>query len=226
MKKKIIIIVVFVVIIAARFSFYPYLERHYITAHTDLEMKENIGENDTLIVYFTRLDNMEKDESVDAVSGASLMKDKNGELMGNTQAIAMTIQSIVHGDTFSIVTDKVYSSSYNENTNQAKEELDKDEIPELKTKINIDKYQTIYLVYPLWWNTIPQPVKAFLKSYDLSGKTLIPVASQGSRGFGDSKEDIQKNTKANVSQNGISIYCSDAKDCYEEIKEWLDGNNQ
>lgn len=224
MKKKVILGLLIIILVCAGYFGYPYIERHYITATTDIELEEVNEDSDILIAYFTRLDNMEEDKDVDAVSGASLMKDSQGNLIGNTQAIATNIQKVTHGHLYSITTDKKYSSSYDTNTQQAREEMEKDELPILSTQINnMDQYKTIYLVYPLWWGTFPQPVKSFLKSYDFSEKTIIPVASQGSSGFGSSIEDMKKNTNATIDENGISIYCADASDCYDEIKTWLDG---
>ena len=44
-------------------------------------------------------------------------------------------------------------------------------------KINHD---IIYIGFPIWWYVAPTIINAFLKSYDLSGKTIIPLATSGS----------------------------------------------
>lgn len=38
---------------------------------------------------------------------------------------------------------------------------------------NMNQYDVIFLVYPIWHYTLPVSVCAFLDEYDLSGKTMI-----------------------------------------------------
>ena len=51
-------------------------------------------------------------------------------------------------------------------------------IPEIED-INIDlsKYDEIILGTPVWWYRLAPVVRAFLKKYDLSGKKIIPFAT-------------------------------------------------
>ena len=57
---------------------------------------------------------------------------------------------------------------------------------------NIDGYDVVFLVFPLWWNTIPKPVEAFLNRYDFSGKSVIPVVTHGGSGAGRSITAIDR----------------------------------
>ena len=41
-----------------------------------------------------------------------------------------------------------------------------EELPEWK------EYDTIYFLSPIWWYTMPQPVRSFFQQVDLSGKQL------------------------------------------------------
>lgn len=44
---------------------------------------------------------------------------------------------------------------------------------------NIDDYDTIFIGYPTWWYTMAPAVLSFLKSYDWTGKTIIPFQTHG-----------------------------------------------
>lgn len=50
---------------------------------------------------------------------------------------------------------------------------------------NIADYDTIFLGFPIWWYTAPTIIHTFLESYDFSGKTILPFATSGGSGFGE-----------------------------------------
>lgn len=230
MKKKRYIIISIVLIISIMFasvSGLPYLDRHFKTVSintNDIKTSQKIDTKDheVLIVYFTRVGNSQFEKDIDAVSGASLMIDQNDTLYGNTQILAMMIQNMTDCDMKAIQTEKIYPSSYDETTAVAKKEFDNDELPELKNIIDVSNYDTIILVYPLWWSSIPQAVKSFLIHTDLNSKTLIPVVSHGGGGFGNSIKDIKQHTNAEVLEKGIAIYCSDVTTCENELQQMLE----
>ncbi len=87
-----------------------------------------------LIAYFTRSDNINIDPNVDAISSASI--NLNGsEYQGNLAIMADYIQEITGGDTFSILTSKIYPSEYRATTDVAKEEQNDDARPELSNHV-------------------------------------------------------------------------------------------
>ena len=44
-------------------------------------------------------------------------------------------------------------------------------------EIDISKYDTIYLGYPIWWGTNPKIILTLLDTYDFSNKTIIPFCT-------------------------------------------------
>ncbi len=58
--------------------------------------------------------------------------------------------------------------------------------PEVKNKLdNSDKYDIVYLAYPIWYDTAPMIMKQVIKKHNFSNKYVVPVvslnkASQGS----------------------------------------------
>ena len=82
---------------------------------------------------------------------------------GNTREIANQIHKSVGGDTFEIQAVKLYPDDYDACVKQAKQELDSGYKPALKRKIeNIESYDVVFIGYPIWWGTIPAPVRTFL----------------------------------------------------------------
>lgn len=159
----------------------------------------------TLTVYFSWRDNENLPENVQAVSGASLMRDGD-EILGNTQVLAEMVQDATGSDLLSLKVKDLYPSDYRATTQRARQEQSENARPELASPIpDLTPYQNIVLIYPLWWGTLPMPVESFLESVDLSGKTVIPIVTQGGSSASDSVKDLTRLTKARVVQDPLSL---------------------
>lgn len=102
-----------------------------------------------LIAYFTSADNMPQ-ESLDAVSSASV-QEVDGELVGNTELVAMRIQEKIHGDLFSIRTNRLYSHIYTLSAIPAWGEQTFNVKPRLVSHVeDFEEYNVIFLGYPAW----------------------------------------------------------------------------
>lgn len=207
----------------------PYAKRHFLTVEIDQGMvisgeSVDFGGRKVLTVYFTRVGNTDFADDVDAVSGASLLLNEKKEFMGNSQVIGQMIQDAAGGDIVSINTKEHYPSSYSDTVSAASKEMRRQVLPELvDMPENIDGYDVVFLVFPLWWNTIPKPVEAFLNRYDFSGKSVIPVVTHGGSGAGRSIEDIKEACGGTVVEKPLEIYCGDIPYCREHVTEWLKG---
>lgn len=228
-RKLPIILMVTVLIFSVLMGIWvlPYLKRHFKTVEID---RENVVSGESidsdgrtvLIAYFTRVGNTDFVDDVDAVSGASLLLDEEEKLLGNSQVIAQMVQDATGGDIISINTEKKYPSSYFDTVSAASAEMKSQELPELiDMPENIDSYDTVFLIYPLWWYTIPKAVESFLNSYDFSDKMVIPIVTHGGSGAGRSVEDLKSACNGIVVENPLEIYCDDVQYCRERVTDWL-----
>ena len=203
----------------------PYLDRWYHQVNVE---KNAVIAGDkvsipgrVLTVYFSRVGNTNFPSDVDAVSGASIMKDRH-EIIGNAEMIAYMVQDAAGGDIFAIQTEKNYPADYGETTREGKRELESGKAPTLKGPLpQMENYDVIFLVYPLWWNTLPMPVEGFLKQYDWTGKILVPIVTHGGGGTGESLEAVQKATQAKIPENYLDIYSSDIPAARQKITDYL-----
>jgi len=141
---------------------------------------------------------------------------------GNTREIANQIHKIVGGDIFEIQVVKPYPDDYDAVVKQARQELDSGDKPALKTKVeNINSYRSVFIGYPIWWYTIPAPVRVFLSEYDLSGKTIVPFCTHEGTGLGRSATDISKLCQKSTLLNGVAIWGKDVKTAQVIVSEWL-----
>ncbi len=63
-------------------------------------------------------------------------------------------------------------------------------VPMAKTCEDIDKYDEIYLGFPLWWGTAPRIINTFLESADFTGKTIKPFCTSGGSEYGKTNDDL------------------------------------
>jgi flavodoxin len=60
-----------------------------------------------------------------------------------------------------------------------------------KIPIAIDKYDVIFLGFPIWWSAAPPIINTFLESGDFTGKTIILFATSGGSGLGQSAANLR-----------------------------------
>lgn len=145
---------------------------------------------------------------------------------GNGQKMARWISDETGADLFRIVPEESYGDDYNECADRAKNELDNGIRPELSEDIDADvmaQYDTIYLIFPVWWYDLPMPVWTFLEEYDLDGKTIIPCFSHnGSSNGANSVSRVDELAAgANVlTDDALSIPGSEVSSSESEVIEW------
>lgn len=183
---------------------------------------EAYSESKILIVYYSRMGNMNFDEGIDAVASASV-NSKDEEFVGNNKIIADLLAEKTGGDVFFIQQKDKYPAQYRATTDQAKEEQGSSHRPALEAEVeNFSQYSTIILVYPIWWGTLPPAVNTFLEEYDFSGKTVLPLATHGGSGLGSSEGDIEKLCPGATLAKGLAIHGSDAADAKNAVDDWID----
>lgn len=112
---------------------------------------------------------------------------------GNTREVAATIHNEMDGDIFEIVTKETYPQNYNDAIIQAKNEINKKYVPELRLAVSdIEKYDTIFLGTPNWWGGLPPAVRSFIKFYNLSGKKIILFITHGGGGVQNIMKEIEE----------------------------------
>ena len=54
----------------------------------------------------------------------------------------------------------------------------------------IQDYDTVFVGFPIWWYVAPTIINTFLESYDFFGKTVVPFATSGGSGMGQTNEKL------------------------------------
>jgi flavodoxin len=98
---------------------------------------------------------------------------------------------------------------------------DKSFRPAVADKVeDMQKYDVIFTAFPIWWYVAPTIINTFLEQYDLSGKTIIPVATSGSSGMGNTNKELEPSCPGAVLKEGRR-FAADASE--GELKDWAAG---
>lgn len=115
---------------------------------------------------------------------------------GHTKALAEKVAKATGGTLFQIEPTQPYTEvdldGWNESARGTRESKDRSTRPGIRNKVDgFEKYDTIYLGFPIWWFTAPTIINTFLESYDTSGKVIIPFATSGGSDYGDTEQDLK-----------------------------------
>lgn len=148
---------------------------------------------------------------------------------GSTKGVAEKLAIVVEGDLYEIEPEEPYIAEDLDWTNpKSRSSIEMKENrsfrPPIKGKVdNINDYDTIYLGFPIWWYVAPTIVNTFLESYDFSGKTIIPFATSGSSGMGNTIYGLKPSCSDDVTFiEGERFPASVSED---ELKLWVDNLN-
>lgn len=152
----------------------------------------------------------------------------------NTKAVAKMIQEEVGGDLVELELVNPYPEDYRAIVNQVARENESGFLPPLKTKIDLSKYEIVFIGFPTWGMQMPPPMKSFLSSHELSGKMVIPFNTNAGygvgRGFDQIKElcpkaTIQEGfmTQGGIERDGILFVMEGNREVEvrNEVKKWL-----
>lgn len=110
---------------------------------------------------------------------------------GITKAVAQEIAHKLSADIEEIVAMQPYDGDFKATIERSIQEREQGITPEIQPlKADLNKYDVIFIGYPIWFGTYAPPVATFLKDVDLSGKKIVPFCTFGSGGLESSVKDL------------------------------------
>ena len=136
--------------------------------------------------------------------------------------VAAKLAKAVNADLFEIKPEQPYTAAdlnwRNDQSRSSLEMKDPSSRPEIASKVeDMGKYKVVFVGFPIWWYREPSIIDTFIESYDFGAKTIIPFATSGSSGMGDSAENIQK-LAPNASLKEGKRFPADVSG--DELKTW------
>ena len=142
---------------------------------------------------------------------------------GATKKLAQTLAGAVGADLFEITPKIPYTrADLNWMDKQSRSTIEMKN-PATRPEIaggcgNIADYDTVFVGFPIWWYVAPTIVNTFLESCDLTGKTVIPFATSGGSGMGNTNKALAPSCKGARLLEGKVFRSSTGADT---LREWV-----
>ena len=141
---------------------------------------------------------------------------------GTTAKVAKKMAEAIGADLFEIKPETPYTGAdlnwQNKNSRSSVEMNDRSSRPAIAVKAaDMLQYDVVFVGFPVWWYREPSIIDTFMESYDFAGKTVIPFATSGGSGLGDSTTNMQKLAKGAKVVNGKRFSGNASA---EELKAW------
>ena len=115
---------------------------------------------------------------------------------GTTKNVATELATVANADLHEIKPAQAYTKAdldwHNKQSRSSVEMADKSSRPAITDKLaNMSDYQTVYVGFPIWWDTAPTIVNTFFESYDFKGKTVYLFATSGGSSINKAVSDLK-----------------------------------
>ena len=143
---------------------------------------------------------------------------------GVTARAAQKLAEAALADLYEIKPEQPYTQAdLNWNNKKSRSSLEMNDPtsrPTISGKVeNMERYDTVFVGFPIWWYVAPTIINTFLESYDFSGKTVIPFATSGGSGLGETAKGLRASCAAKFAPgkmlNGVLTN--------EVLQQWLNG---
>lgn len=143
---------------------------------------------------------------------------------GVTKNVASKIATTINGTLFEIEPETPYSKAdldwMDKHSRSTLEMKDPNSRPVIKNKIdNMDDFDVVFIGFPIWWYIAPSIINTFLESYNFTGKTIIPFATSGGSGLGQTEAKLQEICNGNVIWKPARLIPRNISS--DDIKSWV-----
>lgn len=164
----------------------------------------------SIVIYFSRAD-----ENYFGGSMRTIEK-------GNTEVIAEYIAELTGADLFKVERKIPYAKEYMKCIAEAKEEIQKDARPEIKTTLeSIEEYEVIYIGGPIYWGVLPQPMVTQLEKLNFEGKIVRPFTTHEGSGLASVPAQLKKLCRGAQVESGLAISGSSVYSAKDKVQKWL-----
>lgn len=120
---------------------------------------------------------------------------------GVTAKLAENLSKAIGADLHEIKPQTPYTNDdlnwMNKKSRSSVEMSDRSFRPAVANKVeNMADYDVIFVAFPIWWYVAPTIINTFLEQYDLTGKTVVPLATSGGSGMGSTNSELAPSCKS------------------------------
>ena len=146
-------------------------------------------------------------------------------MSGTTAQVAEKLAEAIGADIFAIEPEVPYTKAdlnwMDKKARSTVEMNDPNSRPTIAAKRdNMAEYDVIFVGFPIWWYVAPTIINTFLESYDLSGKVIVPFATSGGSGMGQTNARLAPSCKGAKLLEGKVFKRSASR---KELADWAEG---
>ena len=168
--------------------------------------------------------------TVNTEKGATTMNNTGKSLVvcfsatGTTKGVAQRLATAIGAEFVEIVPAKPYTAAdlnwQDKKSRSSVEMADRKSRPAIANAApDLAKYTTVYVGFPIWWYREPSIIDTFVETNAaaLAGKTIVPFATSGGSGMGDSTANLQALAPEAKVKEGRRFRASVSAD---DLKKW------
>lgn len=143
---------------------------------------------------------------------------------GNTKMMAEYIIDYLNADSFEIMPNKTYPTTYDELVEVGQYEQRNNIKVDYVGEINIDDYDIIFLGYPIWDGEIPMVVEGFIDNHNFDEKVVIPFNTHAGSGNAGTYKIIEDKLSNSTVMKGLPVKGETARtnEGKSETIKWLE----
>ena len=143
---------------------------------------------------------------------------------GVTAKVAKKLSEAIGADLHEIKAAQEYTKAdlnwMNKKSRSSVEMDDRNCRPAIDSKVeDMSQYRTVFVGFPIWWYREPSIIDTFMEMYDFEGITVVPFATSGMSGMGDSSVNMQNLAKGSKVVEGRRFERSVTE---KKLKDWAE----
>ena len=140
---------------------------------------------------------------------------------GVTKRVAKTLSEAINADLFEIEPETKYTDAdLNWMDSRSRSSLEMKDIssrPAIKSKTDVAPYDVVFVGFPIWWYREPSIIDTFIEQYDFDGKVIVPFATSGGPGLGDTADNLRELAPKAIVKEGKRLRVSADR---AELRDW------
>ena len=143
---------------------------------------------------------------------------------GNTRVVAGALARRFGADVFELRPRDPWPADYDEMVAWASRLRESEaDVPLAENLGDVDRYRTVFLGFPVWGTDLPAVTRSFLRSHDLSGKSVVPFITYGSSGEGSSMRTVRTLAPDARFVEPFVLRCDQERSTLDSLNAWLEG---
>ena len=143
---------------------------------------------------------------------------------GVTAKAAWKLSEAIGADLHEIKPEVLYSSAdlnwMDKKSRSSVEMNDPSSRPTIAEKLaDMEKYDVVFVGFPIWWYVAPTIINTFLESYDFTAKIIILFATSGGSGLGRTASELAHSCPGAVIKNGKLL---SGRESEASLRQWLE----